>query len=187
MSGGGRHEPGGYNSGPRESNDRCRGRDDRGVSRNYCGRVRNDYGRPNNNYSRERNDHGGGTNYCSDFYMAEGVSSVAVRRGNFVFWHPLHSPAMDKVGELSLEVAKLKNKLEENAEDKTKLLDKNVSLKKKNAEKVLKIKLSEADVEIEKRNWRASVASLHEKNAGKVKKIKMLEVDLEMRGGNVKY
>ena len=92
MSDSGRHEPGGYNSGPRESNDRCRGRDDCGGSSNDCGRVRsdcsrvrNDYGRPNDNYSRERNNRGGGTNYCSEFYMAEGVSSVAVRRGNFVF------------------------------------------------------------------------------------------------------
>ena len=93
---------------------------------------------------------------------------------------------MDKFGEFSLEVAKLKNKLEENAEEKTELLDENVSLKK-NAEKVLKINWLEADVEIEKRKWRTSMASLHEKNAGKVKKIKMLEVDLEMRGGNVKY
>ena len=140
----------------------------------------NNYGGPNDNYSRERNNRGGGTNYCSDFYMAEDVSSVAVRRGNFVSWHPLHSPAMDKVGELSLEVAKLKNMLEENAEKKKKLLDENVSLKKKNAEKVLKIKLSEADVEIEKRNRRVLVASLHEKYAEKVKKIKLLEVDLEI-------
>ena len=35
------------------------------------------------------------------------------------FRHSLHSLAMDKFGELSLEVAKLKNKLEENAEEKT--------------------------------------------------------------------
>ena len=90
------------------------------------------------------------------------------------FRHSLHSIAMDKFGELSLEVAKLKNKLEENAEEKTKMLDENVSLKKKNAEKVSKINWLEADVEIEKRKWRASMASLHEKNAGKVEKIKML-------------
>ena len=89
MSGGGRHERGGHN---RESNDRCRGRDDCGGFSNDCGRVRsdcsrvrNDYGKPNDKYSRERNNRGGGTNYCSEFYMAEGVSSVAVRRGNFVF------------------------------------------------------------------------------------------------------
>ena len=141
------------------------GREDFSRGRDYYGGGRGSYG---------SNGYGGGSVYSGggrdDFYRTEsgvdyineGGSSVAVSRGGFTFRRPLVP-----------EVGDLKKKLEETDKEKKKLEDELRSHKIMNAENIQKIKLSEVDLEIEKRKRKASEISFNEieKNCEERKKL----------------
>ena len=119
----------------------------------FSGRGREDYrGGGREHYNRGREDHGGGR---EDTHRKERIvdkvesgSSVAVRRGGFVFRHLLDPEESD-----------MKKKLEETCKDKKKFEDMLELQKKKNVETMQKITLVEGNLEIERRRRKAAEVS----------------------------